>query len=76
MNLDADVIAKIGKIADDKANEMFNPGSSVDEGVESFMGRMSVWYNLAERYTDSKKIIEFLENENQQFRYFKEERGI
>lgn len=76
MKLDADVIAKIGKIADNKANEMFNPGSSVDESVESFMGRMSVWYNLAERYADSKKIIEFLENENQQFRYFKEERGI
>ena len=55
---------------------MFNPGSSVDESVESFMARMSVWYNLAERYSDSNKIIKFLENENQQFRYFKEERGL
>lgn len=76
MKLDVDVITKIGKIADNKANDMFNPGSSVDESVESFMARMSVWYNLAERYSDSNKIIKFLENENQQFRYFKEERGL
>lgn len=76
MKLDSDIITKIGTLADDTANDMFNPGSKIDKGVESFMGRMSVWYNLAERYSDAKTIIEFLENENQQFRLFKEERGL
>ena len=55
---------------------MFNPDSKVDDTVESFMGRIGVWYNLAERYPDSKKIIEFLENESEQFKLFKDERGL
>lgn len=74
--LDADVIEKIRLVADDKANKMFAKGSAIDESVESFMDRMSVWYKLADKTSNSKEITDFLENEHEQFNLFKEERGL
>lgn len=74
--LDSATIDKIGALADEKANDMFNPGSAIDPDIENFMRRMSVWYKLAEKKEDSRKIVDFLENEHEQFAMFKEERGL
>lgn len=75
-NLDPSVIEKVGALADERANDMFNPGSVIDPNVNNFMGRMSIWYKLAEKKENCKEIIDFLENENEQFMIFKEERGL